>query len=187
MFTPLKSATRTPGSRCTVSRKSPFSIPYSRRFLAPVCVHYEFWSLDGLAVFEHCYTPLPQALMQTLTFLSSVSKPVAKIADFAVWWFSKQQLALCMQQYGCQPTFCDTKMPHKFSPAWRATVITVGVRPPISHSKNLLFVILLAKPIIVNIAFVTYTVHTRCENSGICWQMFLPLVFTEPCFFCLTL
>lgn len=32
MFTPFKSGMRTPCSRCTASLKSPFSIPYSRRF-----------------------------------------------------------------------------------------------------------------------------------------------------------
>ena len=50
--------------------KISFQHPVFPEVLAPVCLHYEFWSLDGLAVFEHFHTSQARALRQRLTFLS---------------------------------------------------------------------------------------------------------------------
>lgn len=48
-----------------------------------------------------------------------------------------------------------------------------------SHTVKICYLFRACKAIIVNIAFVVYT---RCENGGICRQMFLLQVITESCF-----
>lgn len=54
--------------------KIAFQHPIFPEVLAPVCVHYEFRSPDGLAVFEHFHTPQPSALRHRLTFLFPMLK-----------------------------------------------------------------------------------------------------------------
>lgn len=68
----FKSGLRTPGSHCIAFLKSRFSIPPFPEVLAPACLCYNFWSLDGFTVFEH---------------LNSTAESFDAEAEFFIWCF----------------------------------------------------------------------------------------------------